>query len=357
MPGSAALAALSFFLIGAKGCGPEEAAYLMQQAPGQLMLLIKRVPFEKVLEDPGLDPAVRAKLEFVLEVKNWGVNELGLIKNKNYEILVEVDRPALSWNLTAAEPFSLQPLTWVFPVAGQMPYLGFFKKEHALKKAEKLERKGYETYLRTADAYSMLGIIADPLYSPLLDYREANLANLILHEMTHGTVFVKGEMEFNENLALFVGNQGAYLFLSQKYGPDSDEAVYVKWRNHDDAVFSKELMALHHELSELYASGLSDEEKLAKKAEIFARHKRRFKHEVLPKMKTDRYRRWPRMDLNNATVISRAVYYHDLSLYEDLYAALGNNLKAVLDFFKRPENQQGDPEERARERLAGAGGA
>ena len=80
-------------------------------APGQIALLMHRVPFEKVLADPDLDPQIRGKLEFVLDAKKYGVNEVGLIRNKNYEIYVDIDRPAVSWNLTAAHPLSLELVT------------------------------------------------------------------------------------------------------------------------------------------------------------------------------------------------------------------------------------------------------
>jgi predicted aminopeptidase len=333
-------------------CGEEEIFYLLQQAPGQLALLMDRVPFEKVLADPELDPEVRKKLEFVLEVKRYGVDEIGLLRNRNYEVYVELDREAANWNLTAAYPLAMEPVTWDFPVVGRMPYLGFFKKDNAIKKKEKLEAQGYDVYVRTAGAYSMLGIIADPLYSPLVKMRDEDLANLIIHEMLHSTVFIKGQMEFNENLALFVGNQGSYNYLAGRFGEDSEQARYAVGSNLDDNTFSIEIMKLHGELDEMYKSGISDDEKKRRKQEIIEAHKKRFREEVLPDMHTTAYRRWPELDINNATVISRAVYYHDLSLYHNLYMAMDEKLSAVLDFFREVQQMEGvDAEGYAREWL------
>jgi len=338
-------------------CEEEELTYLMKVAPGQLALLMDRVPFEKVLNDPDLDPEVRDKLEFVLDVKQYGVDELGLMKNKNYEIFVELDRPAVSWNLTAAHPLKMEPLTWDFPVVGNVPYLGFFKEKQAIKKKEELEAEGYDVYLRTAGAYSMLGIVADPLYSPLVNYRYADLANLVIHEMTHGTVFIKGQMEFNENLALFVGNQGSYNYLAERFGEDSEEARYSKGSNIDDNTFSIEIMRLYNELDEMYKSDISDDEKRRRKEEIIAAHKERFRSEVLPAMETTAYSRWPDKDINNATVISRKVYFHDLSLYENLRERLGST-RTVVDFFKEVQDMEGvDAEDYAKDWLEKEGGA
>ncbi len=348
----AALLVLSLACACAAGCDEEELAYLLQQAPGQAALLLKRAPFERVLDDPELEPEAREKLEFVLDVKNYGVERVGLARSKSYEILVRVEREAVTWNLTAAEPLSMTPVTWEFPVAGEVPYLGFFKKKHAEGKANELEEQGFEVYLRVANAYSMLGIVSDPLYSPLLKYSKAYLAELVLHEMLHGTVFIKGKMEFNENLALFVGEQGAYNYLSQRFGPDSEEAMYVLYSNHDAQIFSKEIMKLYGALDRMYKSPLSEREKLAKKEEIIEAHKVRFREEVLPRMKTGRYRGWPERDINNATIISRTVYYHDLGLYRDMYEAMDQDLKALVGFFKHVAGIEGvAPEAYARDWL------
>ncbi len=333
-------------------CDKEKTEYLLEQAPGQVSLLLKRVPFELVLSDPGLDPEVRETLEFVLDVKKYGVKELGLLNNNNYEVYVDLDREAVCWNLTACPALSVEPVEWDFPVVGKVPYLGFFNKEDASAKASELRSEGYDVYVRRVGAYSMLGIISDPFYSSLLDYRKAHLANLILHEMLHSTVFIKGEMEFNENLALFVGNRGSKEYLSERFGPDSEEAGYAGGSDHDDRIFSREIMKLYHELDSLYQSDLADSEKLVKKQEIISSHQRRFGDEVLPEMKTGRYESWPEKDLNNAVVVSRVVYYHDLSLYEDLYQAMDSDLKAVVDFFKKvQEKEDVEPERYARDWL------
>lgn len=338
----------------ANRCDKEETEYLLEQAPGQFSLLAKRVPFKLVLADPDLDPEVRETLEFVLDVKQYGVEEIGLSDNNNYEVYVDLKREAVCWNLTACPELSVGPVQWDFPVVGKVPYLGFFNKEDAMQKAAELRAEGNDVYVRRVSAYSMLGIVSDPFYSSLLDARKAYLANLILHEMLHSTVFIKGEMEFNENLALFVGNQGSEEYLAERFGPDSEEARYAAGSGHDDKVFSKEIMKLYNELDSMYKSGLTEKAKLSRKKEIIRAHKARFREDVLPEMKTDRYRRWPEKDLNNAVIVSRVVYYHDLSLYKCLYEAMDSDLKAVVEFFKEVgERKDVDPEKYAREWLEG----
>ena len=334
---------LGFFLFSA---GWEELGYLLSQAPGQIALLFHRTPIEKVLKKKELDPQTRAKLELVLEIKRYAEEEVGLVHNKSYTIYRPLKRKVLSWNLTACPKLSLEPLSWKFPLVGKVPYLGFFKKEDALKKKAELEAKGYEVYIRPVSAYSMLGIVADPVYSTMLKYQDYDLANLIIHELTHATIWAKGYPEFNENLALFVGNQGALNFCREKFNPDSEQVKYGIYSNYDDMVFQEYLRQLAKKLEELYSrKDLSEKEKLEKKQKILAQTKKDFEKNWLPKMKTGIYQGWLKKDLNNAVIASYRVYYHDLSLYQEVYEKLGEDLKRMVEFIKQvAEEESGNPE-------------
>jgi len=66
-----------------------------------------------------------------------------------------------------------------------------------------------------------MGWFKDPILSSMLRRDEANLAELIIHELTHSTIFVKNNSELNENLADYVGENGAKLYLKSKYGEQS----------------------------------------------------------------------------------------------------------------------------------------
>jgi hypothetical protein len=69
-------------------------------------------------------------------------------------------------------------------------------------------------------------------------------------------------------------------------------------------------------------------------------------------MKTDGYARWPDKDINNATIISRTTYFHDLGLYDRLYLAMNQDLKATMDFFKELQRKKpAKPEDYCREWL------
>jgi len=338
-----AIVVLVIFL---SSCGVEEFNYVMSQTPGQILLLFNRVSIKRVLKRKDLDPEVKKKLERALDIKEYSEKDLGLVHNNSYTVYRKLDRDALSYNLTACPKLSLKPLRWKFPVVGEMPYLGFFKKADADKKRDELVKQGYDVYVRWVSAYSMLGIVSDPLYTPMLKYSDADLANTLIHELAHGTVWAKGYPEFNENLALFIGNQGSLDYCVSRYGKGSAEVKYALGSNEDDVLFQKYLAGLAKQLNDFYArKDLSDQEKLKLREQMFADTKKDFKDNWIPKMKTDSYNRWPTLEINNATVASRLVYFHDLSLYEKVYEKNGSDMKKTVEFIKNVvATQPGDPE-------------
>jgi len=96
----------------------------------------------------------------------------------------------------------------------------------------------------------------------MLQWDEDALANLILHEMTHATVYFKGQTDFNEQLATFVGNRGAIDFLIEKYGKESKEVMEAIYNQEDDLLFSRWIDQACQQLSNFYARNISKDEKL-----------------------------------------------------------------------------------------------
>ena len=329
----------------------EELAYLLQQAPGQIAILLNREKIVKLLQDPQLNPDTRHKLELVLDVKRYAEEKIGLVHNQNYTMYTPLHRDAVVYTFSACPPLEFQPVTWKFPVVGEAPYLGFFKKADGEKKKAELEAQGLDVYLRPAGAYSMLGIASDPIYSPLLKSSEADLANLVVHELTHATIWVPGRVEFNESVALFVGNEGSLEYLIQRFGEDSEPVRAARGSNEDDKLFSVFLGRLYDELDQLYKSEMSDADKLKRKAAIIEAARKSFRDEVLPRMKTDDYKRFPDSVINNASILQRKLYFKDVSLYYRVFDAHHQELRATVDYFKTLKAQGGDPEAVMREWL------
>src|SRR5690606_37209971 len=108
-------------------------------------------------------------------------------------------------------------------IVGKVSYKGFFKEEDAEREAIRLEEMGYETKIRIVNAWSTLGWFKDPIMTSMLEDEPGDIANVIIHELSHGTIYVKNDAEYSENLANFIGDMGSYWFLESKYGKGSDE--------------------------------------------------------------------------------------------------------------------------------------
>ncbi|MBS0000308.1 MAG: aminopeptidase [Cyclobacteriaceae bacterium] len=197
--------------------------YGLVQARGQLTIIFNTEPVENILGDPAGPDSLKQKIRIIQEAKLFAIKELGLKGEKNYTTFYDQRGKELMWVVTACEPYQLKSYTWDFPVLGSFTYKGFFIPEMADKEAEGLRREGYDASIRNAGGWSTLGILKDPILSGMLDREEGQLAELIIHELTHGTIFIRDDVTFNENLATFIGTEGAELFLAVKYGEHSTE--------------------------------------------------------------------------------------------------------------------------------------
>src|SRR5690606_36590476 len=129
------------------------------------------------------------------------------------------------WVIFAAPEFSVDAKSWWYPLVGHLKYRGFFREDLAEKEAAKLRSDGPDVYVGGVEAYSTLGYLRDPLLNTFLGRDDANLAELIFHELTHQRVFLSGDTDFNEALATVVGREGARRWLKAR-GRTSDLIQY-----------------------------------------------------------------------------------------------------------------------------------
>lgn len=312
------------------GCG---VGFLWHVAVSQGQILWRRQPVETVLQDPRLTEPERRKIRLMLDAKAFAVEQLGLHQSDSYTTFVRLDRPYVSYNVSAASKDTLQPYTWRFPIVGRVPYKGFFSKEYALREQRKLDAMGYDTYVRGVRAYSTLGYFDDPIFSSMLQAHDFSLINTIIHEMVHQTVWIKGNVSFNESLASFVGDQGTHAYLVWRYGENAPEVRHYQHRRADAAVFQEYIQALIERLEALYQQPLARAEKLRRRAQIFAEATIAYA-EVFPRMKTSYYKRFfDYRPLNNAVLLSFRRYHRDPSYFEQILAEHGGELRRMIAFF------------------------
>ncbi|OGP83719.1 MAG: hypothetical protein A2Y95_03420 [Deltaproteobacteria bacterium RBG_13_65_10] len=318
------------------------APYLIHLGIGQGRIMLARQDYRDALRDPALTSREKSLILLVQEAKRFGEEQIGLTRTDNFDTYVKLDRPAVSWTVTAAPQTRLESYQWWFPIVGRVPYKGFFSKDRALREARGLEAKGYETYVGGVAAYSTLGYFADPLFSTFLRYPEAEIPEIILHELTHATVFFKGSVDFNEGLATFVGNKAGVAFLEQRFGRDAPVARAARARVADDEIFGAFLEVLSKRLEALYARGLPEAQTLARRQAIFDEEKHAFER-LRHGFSTHDYDAFARAQWNNALILAHRRYYGELAAFERIYASQGQDLGKFVAFFREVQKRGEDP--------------
>jgi predicted aminopeptidase len=330
---------LLILLLACTGCG--DLLYLSRLGWHQSSITFHSIPVEELLRDEQTSLLTKEKIQFIQEVKRYGEERLDLRKTKNYLKFIEVKGPVLNV-ITASEKDRLHSYSWDFPIVGKVTYKGFFTQEEALKEKSLLDRRGYDTFLQQAAAYSTLGWLKDPIFSSMLEWKEGALTNLILHEMVHATVYFKDQTDFNEQIATFIGNQGAIDFLTERFGAGSKEVREAVHSQEDDLLFSHWTDQSCQQLSAYYAKEISQEEKLRGREALFRSIQGDFQ-KMKGQFKTDGYQNVDKVELNNAVLLAYRRYFHRLEKLEALYEYFGKDLRRMVAFFKEIEASKEEP--------------
>jgi predicted aminopeptidase len=177
------------------------------------------------------------------------------------------------------------------------------------------------------------------------------LADLIIHELLHATVFLKNHVQFNEELAEFVGSEGARLYMESIAGntaaslgtvPDDDETDDDA-RRADQAAYLAFIRGLIADLDLVYNNpALSRDEKLEQKELIIAQAKARFEETYDSVFMTENYRGFVDLPINNAYLELYRLYYEGNTWFKDLYEKSGSNLRLFIEAAKTLSGR-GDP--------------
>ena len=312
--------------------------YGIMQGRGQFEVLWNAREVEEVMKDPQVPDSLKQKLLLVQEVRDFAVDSLGVNDSENYTTLYDQQGKDILWVVTAVRPYTLEQKQWTFPVVGQVSYKGYFDYEKAVALESKLAAEGYDTYLRSVGAWSTLGWFQDPILSNMLFRGDGNLINTIIHELTHATIFVKDSLDFNENLATFVGHEGALRFIAHKWGQDSElmETYQESYRGRH--LFSEHMLRGLRQLGRLYESFPEEmpvvEKEAAKQAlieEIIART------DTLPVENAASYQNYLKAkEPNNALFMSYNRYRGEQeALARQFHERFGGDIGRLLEYYKQ----------------------
>jgi predicted aminopeptidase len=293
---------------------------------------LQAVPAEQILADPSTTPDVRAFLSRVDDVRRYAHEELGLSTTEGFTTYVPTEKDHVAYVISACAADSFERYLWWYPVLGPMPYRGFYEREDADFIHARLRRQGYDVVIRKVEAFSSLGFFKDPLYSFMVSYEEGELADLIIHESAHATLFIRNDNQFNEELATFVGRSGAERYLSERYGVDSEElAAYQKQRN-DSGIFSGFLLESARRLEAVYSRNDLDRESILEiKQRILAERKAEYALLASTELSDSMYAHFEMALVNNAYLDLYRLYEEDLSLYQQYFDTVaGGNLREFV---------------------------
>ena len=296
--------------------------YYLQAMSGQWKLAHARQDTQLLLDDPSTSPELSRHLKHATQIKAFAESTLDLPSEGSYTTYVEVEGDALLWNVIATEEFSLQAKKWCFPVAGCVPYRGFFKQQKAEGSATRLRNKGLDVIVSPAAAYSSLGWFKDPLLSTMFSGTDIRLAGFLFHELAHQRLYIKDDGAFNEGYASFVEEAGIKTWLKSGHRQD-DLQDWLKLQAVTED-FSALIGQVRGDLAKLYRTNGPDNYKREKKAEIF--HSLSIEYEKLVAEKwhgTRYYASWFQEPLNNARLALYNTYEGSHCAFQRLWDRAG----------------------------------
>ncbi len=303
-------------------CSP---AYVARSAAGHAGLLWRRRSIAKTIADPATPPELKRKLELVVDVRRFAFETLALKRSHAYETWTPVKGGALTWLVSASPRTKLEPYQFRFPLIGSFPYKGHFRRDLADAEAASLEAMGYDATVSGAAAYSTGLPISDPLPSTLLAWSDGALAETLIHELTHGTVWFRNRTDFNEALAVWVGERGAEAYLLARDGPASPRLK--AWRGDNAAEAQREALYrdLRARLEALYAGPGGEADKLDKRRAFFDWARAQAKARGVAPL---------REPLNNAVVLAHALYAPDDAPFDALFEKCGRDWPKTIAALK-----------------------
>ena len=307
--------------------------YLSHAAWSEVRILARRRPITVVIADPATAPAVRAQLDLVLAARQFAADSLGLRVKQSFTMYTKLDHDTLVLVLGAAYRDRLQPVTWWFPIVGQVPYKGFFDFAAAVRSADELRRQGFDAYVRPSPAFSTLGWFNDPVVSASLEADSADLATTVIHELTHNTFYASGQAPFNESFASFVGARGAERFFRGRGEHRLADLAAARWA--DEVALGGFWTFVARRLDSAFrahggADSSSRAARLAARDTIFRVARDSMTGSLAHRVRTIAPQVLARAKLDNAVLLARLVYGTDLDRFDSVYARTGRDLRRAI---------------------------
>jgi predicted aminopeptidase len=331
--------------------GCSAGAYYWQAFNGQMELRRLSRPVDEVIAEPGTAEQIRRRLEYARTARDFASAQLHLPDNRSYRLYADLKRNFVVWNVFAAPALSVTLETHCFPVAGCVPYRGYFSEAAADAYAAQLRARGLDVYTGGVPAYSTLGWFDDPLLNTFMRYPELEIARLIFHELGHQVVYVKNDSTFNESFATTVEEEGLRRWMAGHATPEQ-KAQYQTFAGRRVQVMAL-LLSTRGKLELVYAQAATPEQGLAAKRAVFDDLRAQYAQLKAGWGGYSGYDGLLLKDLNNAKLGSIATYTRNVPAFNALLAREKGDLP---NFYARVKELAALPRDEREQRLADLGG-
>jgi predicted aminopeptidase len=308
--------------------------YLVRAAWEEGKILARRRAITDIVNDSATSASRRRKLEIVLAARSFASDSIQLRARQSFTTFSRLEHDTLVLVLSAAYRDRLESYTWWFPIVGRVPYKGFFDFGAARTAGRTLDREGFDVYLRPSPAFSTLGWFNDPLVSTSLNADSIDLANTVIHELTHNTFYASGQAVFNESFANFVGARGSAWFFRSRGQPAAADEADARWS--DDKVMAHFWERLYHSIDSTYKAHPGEDsahvrERIAARDTVYQQARTELVEVLGPQLHTIGPRVLERMRLDNAALMARRIYLTDLDLFDGVWVREGQDLKKTIN--------------------------
>lgn len=303
--------------------------YLVRAAWAEGGILARRRSIEAIVADPATSIEAAAKLRLVLAARAFAADSIQLRTKQSFTTYSPLDRDTLVLVLSGAYPDRLASYTWWFPIVGRVPYKGYFDFALARAAEHDLAAKGFDVYLRPSPAFSTLGWFNDPLLSTSLRADTIDLANTVVHELTHNTFYAPGQAVFNESFASFVGARGSAWFYRSRGQPAAADQEDARWA--DDKILARFWAQLYRSVDSAFRAHPTDSlARIAARDTLYVQARRELVTTIGPTLRTIPPAGLARVRLDNAALLAHRIYNTDLDLFDGVWAREGGDLRRAI---------------------------
>jgi predicted aminopeptidase len=347
--GGLAVLVVGYFALSSTG------RYLVRAGWEEARILARRRAITEIIADPTTKPVVAEKLRLVLAARGFAAESIELRAKQSFTAFTQLDHDTLVLVLSGAYRDKLAPHTWWFPIVGRVPYKGYFDFDAARKAARDLDAAGFDIYLRPSAAFSTLGWFNDPLLSTSLRADTLDLANTVIHELTHNTFYAPGSTEFNESFANFVGARGSAWLFRVRGSPAAADEADARWS--DEKLMARFWAQLYRSVDSAFRAHPGDSTaRLAARDTLYKNARRELVEILGPQLRTIGPRSLERLRLDNAALLAHRIYATDLDLFDAVWTRENEDLRrAIARVIALAKARPKDPFGALREWVGGGG--